>query len=76
MTVKISESAVVLLRVKNFSSVLQTTAISETAIETLTLVIWDDRFELYVCCQIKPYLIKAVHQIGLQVLSLSHLYSA
>ena len=33
-------------------SVLQTTAISEAAIETLNVVLWDHRFELSMCCEI------------------------
>ena len=33
-------------------SVLQTTAISEAATETLNVVVWDHRLELSMCCEI------------------------
>ena len=45
MTVKISGYVIVLLLANLLSSVLQSTAISETAIETLKLVVWHHRFE-------------------------------
>ena len=37
---------------KLLSTVHQTTAMSETAPETLNLVAWDHRFELSMCCEI------------------------
>ena len=38
--------------VKFLCGILQTTATSETAIETLNLIVWDNRFELSMCCEI------------------------
>ena len=48
-------------------SVLQTTAISEAAIETLNLVVWDHRFELSMCCEIFFFKAKEMHQIVLWI---------
>ena len=53
MAVRISRSVISFGTGKLLSSVLQTTATSEIAIETLNLVVWDHRFELSMCCEIR-----------------------
>ena len=53
MTVEISRMCHSFATGKLLFSVLQTTAMSKTAIETLNLVLCDHRFELSMCCEIR-----------------------